>query len=58
MSKLSSSAKEVRLAYECNNSIWREWIEPLYKNKTIKKGAKKYNPKQIKAIIELLGKPD
>lgn len=57
LKKITSSAKEIRIAYECTHATWSQWIDPLYKDKTIIKGTKKYTPKQVQAIIKLLGSP-
>ena len=58
MAKLSSSTKELRLAYQCTNKQWCIWLQPLFEKGIIKKHTKKYTPKQIKAIIDELGQPD
>ena len=54
--KLSNSAKEIRQLYNCNHYQWGIWLTPL--RKKIPKHAKTYTPKQIRAIIDLLGEPE
>lgn len=56
--KYTSSVKELRLAFECNTKQWQLWLDPLFKDNTIKKNTKKYTPKQFKAILNLLGDPN
>lgn len=49
---------KIREKYFVSVPTWIKWMQPLVKKKIIKPWQKKYTPKQIKAIYELLGDPD
>lgn len=49
------SAKEMRRKYNVAHTTWTRWLKPL--RELIPTYTKVYNPKQVKAIYDLLGDP-
>lgn len=49
------SAKEMRQKYNVAHTTWTRWLKPI--RELIPTYTKVYNPKQVKAIYDLLGDP-